>query len=127
MARPDNIFQLRGETSYSQAVEAGPLIHVAGTVSWDDDFNVIGDGDFELQVRTVYNDIKRTLAAYGLTASSIVKETVFVTDMDAMVAANAVRASFYETTSPPASTWVEVKRLANSKLAVEVEVIAVRT
>ena len=57
-------------------------------------------------------------------AGDVVKETVFTTDMDALVAANPKRVEYYKDVTPPASTWVEVKRLVDPDLMLEVEITA---
>lgn len=126
MASSKQIFQLRGETSFSQAVEADGAVFISGTVSWDDDFNVVGIGSYEEQVRRIYADIGRTLAALGLDARALVKETIFTRDMDAFVAVSEARAEFYGEATPPASTWVQISKLARADLLVEIEAIATR-
>lgn len=125
MAGDDTVFRLRGETSYSQARRVGNLLFIAGTVSWDDDFAVIGEGDMRKQIETVYKDIRRTLAHFGLDARALVKETVYTLDMDALVDVNDVRMQAFAGELPPASTWIAIDRLANPKLLLEVEAVAV--
>lgn len=126
MASNKKVFQLRGEKSYSQAVEADGLIFIAGTVSWDDDFNVVGVGSYEEQVRRIYADIGRTLTALGLDAGALVKETIFTRDMDGFVAVSAARAEFYGAAPPPASTWLQISKLARDDLLVEINAVAAR-
>lgn len=124
MAKENEVFRLRGETSYSQARRVGKLLFIAGTVSWDDDFHVIGEGDFRRQMEIIYADIGRTLSHFGLTAASLVKETIYTLDMNALIEVNAVRMAFFGDAAPPASTWIAINRLANAKLLLEVEAIA---
>lgn len=126
MASNKKVFQLRGEKSYSQAIEADGVIFIAGTVSWDDDFNVVGVGSYEEQVRRIYADIGRTLTALGLDAGALVKETIFTHDMDGFVAVSAARAEFYGDAPPPASTWLQISKLARDDLLVEINAVAAR-
>ena len=109
--------------AYAQATSYGGLIYVAGTLSIDDSFAPVGEGDMAVQLRQIYARILRTLQAHGAQAKDVLKETVFVTDMDAMLAANSVRAGFYGTHTP-ACTVVEVTRLAFPPCMAEIELVA---
>jgi 2-iminobutanoate/2-iminopropanoate deaminase len=116
--------KLEKSIGYSQAIQAGDYLFISGCVSWDMEGNPLHIGDFASQVETVYADIDATLKAHGLDARDIVKETVYTTDMEALVAANPKRMEYYRSVSPPASTWVEIKRLAHPDLLLEVEITA---
>ena len=109
--------------AYAQAVSDGQLLHVAGTLSLDDSFAPTGVGDMGKQLETIYARIGRTLAAHGVGFEDVLKENVFVTDMDAMLAANGVRARAYGAHTP-ACTVVEVRRLAFVECLAEIEVVA---
>lgn len=126
MARDDNHCCLRGEKSYTHARAGGNLIFIAGTVSWDDAFQVVGEGDWNKQIETIYGDLRRVLNHFELGLGAIVRETIYTTSMDRLVAANGTRLNAYANGVPPASTWIEVERLANPKLLLEIEAIAVR-
>ena len=120
-------FHLRPEGEkafgYAQAVKAGNLIHVAGSLSVDDAFQPLHPGDMAGQIGIVYAAIGRTLAHFGLGLADVVKETVFVTDMAAFLASNDHRLHAYGG-ALPAATAVEVERLAFPECMVEVEVVA---
>lgn len=108
---------------YAQAVKAGGFIHLAGSLSVDDAFAPLHAGDMGAQIDAVYATIRRSLAGFGATLADIVKETIFVTDMDSFLAANARRIEAYAGTLP-AATAVEVKRLAFPECLIEIEVVA---
>ena len=95
-------------------------------VSWDAEGNIIGAGDMKAQVKQVYTDLKETLEANGATLQNVIKETVFTTDMDALVANNDVRIGFYQEagSAPPAATWIGCTRLAAPEMMIELECIA---
>ncbi len=123
------IYNRRGlekRVGYSQAVRAGDYLFVSGCVSWDMDGNVLHADDFASQVETVYADIDATLKAHGLDAANIIKETIYTCDMDGLIAANPKRMEYFQHVTPPASTWVEIKRLVHPDLLLEVEIIAFR-
>lgn len=109
--------------AYAQATSADGLLHVSGTLSLDDAFAPVGEGDMAAQLECAYERIARTLAAHGASFADVLKETVFVTDMDAMLAANGVRASVYGKHTP-ACTVVEIRRLAFPQCMVEIELTA---
>lgn len=110
---------------FAQATKAGNLLFISGCISWDADGTVMGPGDWPTQVRNVYENLKRTLAEFGATFENVVKETVYTTDMEAIVANAGIRTEFLKDYTPPASTWVEIKRLVNADLLLEVEMTAV--
>jgi 2-iminobutanoate/2-iminopropanoate deaminase len=123
-AQVHNRRDLEKSAGYSQAILAGDYLFISGCVSWDSEGNPLHAGDFASQVETVYADIHATLRAHGMDACHIVKETVFTTDMDGLIAANPQRKKYYQEVSPPASTWVEIKRLVHPDLLLEVEITA---
>jgi enamine deaminase RidA (YjgF/YER057c/UK114 family) len=109
--------------AYAQATSADGLLHVAGTLALDDAFAPVGEGDMAAQLDVAYERIGRTLRAHGASFSDVLKETVFVTSMDDMLAANGVRARVYGSHTP-ACTVVEVRRLAFPQCMVEIELVA---
>jgi 2-iminobutanoate/2-iminopropanoate deaminase len=64
--------------SYSQAVRRGSTVYISGQLSHDDKANFVGEGDFELQVRTSLANLDRVLEHFGATKEHIVETTVFV-------------------------------------------------
>lgn len=109
---------------YAQAVRTGDTLHIAGTLSLDDGFAPIHVGDMAGQIGAAYEAIGRTLAAFGATLSNVARETIYVTDMDAFIAANGVRMEAYAGWHP-ATTAVEVRQLAFPDCMVEIEVTAI--
>ena len=130
MPSADQIYHKRPDLEkaiyYAQAVKVGNTLYVSGCVSWDDGANIIGAGDMAAQVRQVYTDLKETLEANGATLRNVIKETVFTTDIDALVANNDIRTGFYQEagSAPPAATWIGCSRLAFPELMIEIECIA---
>jgi 2-iminobutanoate/2-iminopropanoate deaminase len=125
--RPLERFHLTAEVErsfgYAQAVSDSERLYVAGTLSLDDAFAPVGAGDMARQLETIYERIGRTLAAHGIGFDAVLKETVYVTDMPALLAANTVRLRAYGS-GLPACTVVEVRRLAFDECLAEIEVVA---
>ena len=109
---------------YAQAVRRGDTLYVAGTLSVDDGFAPLHPGDMAAQIGAAYAAIRETLAAHGGMLADVVRETVYVTDMDAFIAANGARLAAYDGWLP-AATAVEVNRLAFPECMVEIEVTAI--
>jgi len=111
---------------YAQAVKVGDTIYVSGQVSHDEQGNLVGTGDMEMQMRQAYANIRKLLAQYRVAMENIVEETIFVTDMDAALAAVPIsRMKSFPGDSPVvASTIVQIQRLARPDLMVEIRCIA---
>ncbi len=125
MARPDQVFHLREaekELGFAQAVRSSGRLFVSGTCSLDLDSNVIAANDMRGQMTQIYRLIQTSLEAHDLTFQNIVKETIFVTDIEAFREALPVRAEFYANAAPPAATWIEVSRLMRPQFLIEIEV-----
>ena len=107
------------DIGYSQSVKMGNRILVSGTTG---DESV--SKDLASQMKDVYKAIQATLAHDGATMGNIVKETIYCRDMDALIAAQELRKSFYGS-HLPAATWVQVQRLYSPGHLIEIEVEAV--
>ena len=109
---------------YADAVRAGDLLFVSGCVPVDGEGRLVGGDDVVAQARRVFENVGEVLAAAGAGPADVVKVTLFLTDVDDRPAINAVRQEFFGETRP-ASTLVEVSRLAIPGAKLEVEAIAV--
>jgi reactive intermediate/imine deaminase len=109
---------------YTDAVRAGDLLFVSGVVPVDSEGNLVGGEDVVAQARAVFTAMGKVLAAAGASAANVVKVTVFLTDVDDRPKINPVRQEFFGE-ARPASTLVEVSRLALPGAKIEVEAVAV--
>ncbi len=107
---------------YADAVVAGDTLYVSGIVPVDASGAVVGD-DVVAQARQVFAIMERVLAAAGATPADVVKVTVYLLDVDDRPLINPVRREFFGSTRP-ASTLVEVSRLAVPGARLEIEAIA---
>ena len=107
---------------YTDAVRAGDLLFVSGCVPVDRDGNLV-PGDVVEQTRRVFENVGAVLAAAGAGFADVVKVTVFLTDVDDRQAVNTVRQQVFGDVRP-ASTLVEVRRLAIPGARIEVEAVA---
>lgn len=114
------------EYGYSQAVKVGDTIYLSGQVSHDDNGNIVGEGNMELQMRAAYANVEKVLAQYGASMENVVDEIVFVTDMDAAFAARVkIKQDVFSGSPVPASTIVQIERLAFPQLMIEIKCTAV--
>jgi 2-iminobutanoate/2-iminopropanoate deaminase len=110
---------------YAQAVKAGDTIYLSGQVSHDDQANILGVDDMEVQMRTAYTNIGKLLAQYGATIDNVVEETLYVRDMDAAFGARVkMKDEVFAGNPVVASTIVQIERLAFPELLVEIKCVA---
>ena len=107
---------------YTDAVIAGDQLYLSGIVPVDAEGRVVGD-DVVAQARQVFSIMAQVLAAAGATAADVVKVTVYLLDIDDRPKINPVRQEFFGA-ARPASTLVEVSRLAVDGALLEIEAVA---
>jgi 2-iminobutanoate/2-iminopropanoate deaminase len=109
---------------YSQAVWAGDYLFCAGQIPLDPATGNMVAGGITEQAMRVLENIQGLLASQGLPLASVVKTTVFLSDMNNFAAMNEVYAKYF-TQEFPARSTVQVARLPKDAL-VEIEVVACR-
>ena len=108
---------------YTPVVRAGRMVFVSGMEPKDEAGATVGKGDVSAQARQVLENVKKCLTAAGATFADVCKVTVFVRNIQDRPRINEVRKQFFGA-SRPASTLVEISRLANDDYLVEIEAIA---
>jgi 2-iminobutanoate/2-iminopropanoate deaminase len=109
---------------YTDAVRVGDLVFVSGCVPVDADGCLVGEGDVVAQARQAFANVGAVLAAAGCSFADVAKVTIFLTDVDDRPLINPVRQELFGEVRP-ASTLVEVSRLATPGAKIEVEAVAV--
>jgi 2-iminobutanoate/2-iminopropanoate deaminase len=109
---------------YTDAVRVGDLLFVSGCVPVDSEGRLVGGDDVVAQARKTFENVGAVLTAGGSSFADVAKVTVFLTDVDDRAKINPVRQEFFGDTRP-ASTLVEVSRLAIPGARIEVEAVAV--
>jgi 2-iminobutanoate/2-iminopropanoate deaminase len=109
---------------YTDAVRAGQLLFVSGCVPVDSAGRLVGGHDVVAQARQALANVGAVLAAGGASFADVAKVTIFLTDVDDRARINPVRQEFFGE-ARPASTLVEVSRLAIPGARIEVEAVAV--
>ncbi len=110
---------------YSQGIvtRGGRLLFVAGQTASDKDGNVVGKGDIEAQTHQVFRNLSAVLKEVGGSLDNLVMTTTYITDRKYREGYNRVRREYYKK-SPPTSTLVIVKGLANKDYLIEIAGIA---
>lgn len=120
--RPDGLPPVKG---YSHAVAFdGRMIVVSGQVPATGDGEPVAKDDPEAQVRQVFDNLARALAAAGAALDQIVKLTVYLTDLADLEVFRRVRDEYFSPESPPASTLVKVSGLVHPSFRIEIDALA---
>ncbi len=122
IVRTDRVHELT-TPSYSHAVRAGPWLCVAGQVARAPDGSIVGFGDVAAQTRQALDNIRALVEAGGGTLDDVVRVVVYIRDMNDFKAIHEVRSQYFAQ-DPPASTMVEVSRLVNDDMLIEIEATA---
>ncbi len=109
---------------FSRAVRVGDTVYVSGTVAWGEDGKLVGEGDVYVQARQALRNIERALIEAGASLSDVVRTRIYITDIDRWEEAARAHAEAFAAVKP-AATMVEVSRLAEAAMLVEIEVVAV--
>lgn len=122
--RSSKLAEPSGHFSQAIAVPAkGVLVFVSGMTARRPDGKVVGVGDVEEQTRQVCENLKAALEAAGGTLDDVCRVDVYLRNIGDRERVNKVRRQFWRGT-PPASTLVEVSKLASPEFLVEISAIA---
>jgi enamine deaminase RidA (YjgF/YER057c/UK114 family) len=108
---------------YSRAVKVGNIVEVAGTTAMDGDV-LIGKGDVYAQTVFIIKKIEKALNQAGAALQHVVRTRMYVTDISQWEMVGKAHGEFFKNIKP-ASSMVEVSRLIDDELLIEIEVTAI--
>jgi len=121
--RYDSGTEWESTVGYSRAIRTGDEIHVSGTTATDDDGQVVAPDDPYAQTVRAIENVETALSALDAALSDVVRTRLFVTDIDDWEAIGRAHGDVFGDVQP-ATTMVQVERLIDPEMVVEIEAVA---
>ena len=109
---------------YSRAVRIGQVIYVSGTTATDSTGAIVGHGDPYAQTIQALHNIEAALTRAGANLADVVRTRMFVTDITQWESIGRAHGEFFANVLP-VTTMVEVRRLIDPLMLVEIEAEAI--
>ncbi len=111
------------KVGYSRAVRIGNTIEVAGTTALDGE-KIIAPGDPYKQMCFIIKKIEQALKKAGASLDDVIRTRMYITNISDAEEVGRAHVKYFGTIKP-ASTMIQISKLVNPNLLVEVEVTAI--
>ena len=105
---------------YSRAVKVGRRIYVTGTTALGPDGEIVGEGNAYDQAQQCLRNIESALKRLGAGLEHVVRTRMFVTDISRWEEYGRAHGEFFREIMP-ATAMVEVSRLIDPRMLIEIE------
>ena len=105
---------------YSRAVRVGNHVHVSGTTATDEDGEIVGEGSAFEQTQQVLKNIENALENVGASIADVVRTRIYVVNIDDWKEIGRAHGLVFGKIRP-ATAMVEVSRLIDPEILVEIE------
>ncbi len=104
---------------YSQAIKINNMVYLSGQIAIDPKTRQFINDDIETQTRKVLDNLKAVLIAAGSSLESVVKTTIYITDINDFSKVNEIYASYFSDSRPARSTVCVAKLPKDAKIEID--------
>lgn len=104
---------------YSQAIKINKMVFLSGQIAIDPKTQQFIDGDIETQTRMVLDNLKSVLEASGSSLESVVKTTIYLTEINDFLKVNEIYTSYFSSGKPARSTVCVAGLPKNAKIEID--------
>lgn len=105
----------------------GRMVFISGQVAWDENLNIVGKNDLAKQTQKAIDNLRIAIESVGGSLENIMMLRIYKVNYekeDGPIISSILKENF-GTINPPASTWINVKGLANEDFMIEIEAQAI--
>ncbi len=104
---------------YSQAIKINKMVYLSGQIAIDPKTQQFIDGDIEVQTKRVLDNLRAVINAAGGSLESVVKTTIYITDINDFPKVNEIYASYFSSGKPARSTVCVARLPKDAKIEID--------